>query len=80
MPGLNGKEVVEKLRFYIRSFNRHQDNFIVEEPVFVVMTSFMNQNFFSDYIKTLNIQYIVQKPVAQEQLDIILRDNFVLKS
>lgn len=73
MPRLNGLQVVEGVRTFIRKTNEREKDFNlqVQEPRFVFLTAFLTTAFRQHIVK-MNIKEAFEKPIQIETLREIL--------
>lgn len=70
MPKLNGIQVIDKTRSFLKELNTTLE-FRVEEPVFVFLTAYSSKSFRS-HVNSLQVKGVYEKPLRVEQLQEII--------
>lgn len=71
MPGFTGLEVISRVKQLILELNNSDKYLLIEEPVFVIVTAFVNPQL-SNHLKKYKITKVFEKPISQAQLQEIL--------
>jgi CheY-like chemotaxis protein len=70
MPKLNGIQVIDKTRSFLKELNKTLE-FRVEEPAFVFLTAYSSKSFRS-HVNSLQVKGVYEKPLRVEQLQEII--------
>lgn len=62
MPRVNGVQVVERLRFFIRGLEQKHEGLRIREPKFVFMSAFRSISL-TNHLKGLKIEEFYEKPL-----------------
>ena len=73
MPRKNGDKVIQAIKKHIKAHNDADATMVkVKEPVFIFLTAFRTKTFLQ-YVESLQVHGVYEKPLQQEQLQEILK-------